>query len=78
MKKSVLFGALTVAGLAAGAAAAGTLDDVKARGKFWHARVATFKGKAHVYGRLPACRNKPQFVEDFVHICNVLGCSHYS
>ncbi|MEO0938897.1 MAG: amino acid ABC transporter substrate-binding protein [Pseudomonadota bacterium] len=32
MKKSVLFGALTVAGLAAGAAAAGTLDDVKARG----------------------------------------------
>ncbi len=33
MKKSVVFGALTVAGLAAGAAAAGTLDDVKARGK---------------------------------------------
>ena len=33
MKKSVLFGALTVAGLAAGAAAAATLDDVKARGK---------------------------------------------
>ena len=33
MKKSVLFGALTVAGLAAGAASAGTLDDVKARGK---------------------------------------------
>ena len=33
MKKSVLFGALTIAGLAAGAAAAGTLDDVKARGK---------------------------------------------
>lgn len=33
MKKSVLFGALTVAGVAAGAAAAGTLDDVKARGK---------------------------------------------
>ena len=33
MNKSVLFGALTVAGLAAGAAAAGTLDDVKARGK---------------------------------------------
>jgi general L-amino acid transport system substrate-binding protein len=32
MKKSVLFGAMTVAGLAAGAAAAGTLDDVKARG----------------------------------------------
>ncbi|MCL4138625.1 UNVERIFIED_CONTAM: hypothetical protein GTU68_049048 [Idotea baltica] len=32
MKKSVLFGALTVAGVAAGAAAAGTLDDVKARG----------------------------------------------
>jgi len=32
MNKSVLFGALTVAGLAAGAAAAGTLDDVKARG----------------------------------------------
>ncbi|MGJ8629086.1 MAG: amino acid ABC transporter substrate-binding protein [Sulfitobacter sp.] len=33
MKKSVIFGALTIAGLAAGAAAAGTLDDVKARGK---------------------------------------------
>ena len=33
MKKSVFMGALTVAGLAAGAAAAGTLDDVKARGK---------------------------------------------
>ncbi len=33
MKKSVFLGALTVAGLAAGAAAAGTLDDVKARGK---------------------------------------------
>ncbi|WP_407495109.1 amino acid ABC transporter substrate-binding protein [Pseudooceanicola sp. MF1-13] len=33
MKKSVLFGALTVAGLAAGAAGAATLDDVKARGK---------------------------------------------
>ncbi len=32
MKKSVILGALTVAGLAAGAAAAGTLDDVKARG----------------------------------------------
>ncbi len=32
MKTSVLFGALTVAGLAAGAAAANTLDDVKARG----------------------------------------------
>jgi len=32
MKKSVLLGTLTVAGLAAGAAAAGTLDDVKARG----------------------------------------------
>ncbi|MEL7166026.1 MAG: amino acid ABC transporter substrate-binding protein [Pseudomonadota bacterium] len=32
MKKTVIFGALTVAGLAAGAAAAGTLDDVKARG----------------------------------------------
>ena len=32
MKKSVLFGALTVAGIAASAAAAGTLDDVKARG----------------------------------------------
>ncbi|MGA9253373.1 MAG: amino acid ABC transporter substrate-binding protein [Roseobacter sp.] len=32
MKKSVLLGAMTVAGLAAGAAAAGTLDDVKARG----------------------------------------------
>jgi general L-amino acid transport system substrate-binding protein len=33
MKKSVFIGALTVAGLAAGVAAAGTLDDVKARGK---------------------------------------------
>ncbi|SLN46562.1 General L-amino acid-binding periplasmic protein AapJ precursor [Roseovarius litorisediminis] len=33
MKKSVFLGALTAAGLAAGAAAAGTLDDVKARGK---------------------------------------------
>ncbi|MGB7243578.1 MAG: amino acid ABC transporter substrate-binding protein [Sulfitobacter sp.] len=33
MKKSVIFGALTVAGLAAGAATAGTVDDVKARGK---------------------------------------------
>ena len=33
MKKSVFLGALTVAGLAAGAAAAGTVDDVKARGK---------------------------------------------
>lgn len=33
MKKSVILGALTIAGLAAGAAAAGTLDDVKARGK---------------------------------------------
>ncbi|AGI69754.1 glutamate/glutamine/aspartate/asparagine-binding protein BztA [Octadecabacter antarcticus 307] len=32
MKNSVLLGALTIAGLAAGAAAAGTLDDVKARG----------------------------------------------
>lgn len=33
MKKSVFLGALTVASLAAGAAAAATLDDVKARGK---------------------------------------------
>ncbi|MFT4960837.1 MAG: general L-amino acid transport system substrate-binding protein [Paracoccaceae bacterium] len=33
MTKTVFFGALTVAALAAGAAAAGTLDDVKARGK---------------------------------------------
>ncbi|MEM9968708.1 MAG: amino acid ABC transporter substrate-binding protein [Pseudomonadota bacterium] len=33
MKKSVLLGALTVAGLAATGAAASTLDDVKARGK---------------------------------------------
>ncbi len=33
MKKSVFLGALAVAGLAAGASAAGTLDDVKARGK---------------------------------------------
>lgn len=32
MNKSVFFGALTIAGLAAGAAAAGTLDDVQARG----------------------------------------------
>ncbi|MEM8577987.1 MAG: amino acid ABC transporter substrate-binding protein [Pseudomonadota bacterium] len=32
MKKSVLLGALTVAGLAAGVAGAATLDDVKARG----------------------------------------------
>ena len=33
MNKTVFFGALTVAGLAAGVAAAGTMDDVKARGK---------------------------------------------
>jgi general L-amino acid transport system substrate-binding protein len=33
MKKSVFLSALTVAGLAAGAAAAGTLEDVQARGK---------------------------------------------
>ncbi|WP_101065501.1 amino acid ABC transporter substrate-binding protein [Roseovarius salinarum] len=33
MKKSVFLGALTVAGLTAGAAAAATLDDIKARGK---------------------------------------------
>jgi len=33
MKKTVFFGALTIAGMAASAAAAGTLDDVKARGK---------------------------------------------
>ena len=33
MNKSVILGALTIAGLSAGAAAAGTLDDVKARGK---------------------------------------------
>jgi len=32
MNKSVFLGAMTIAGLAAGAAAAGTLDDVKARG----------------------------------------------
>ena len=32
MKKSIILGALTVAGLSAGAAAAGTIDDVKARG----------------------------------------------
>lgn len=32
MKKTVIFGALTAAGLSAGSAAAGTLDDVKARG----------------------------------------------
>ena len=32
MKKSVFFAAMTASGLAAGAAAAGTLDDVKARG----------------------------------------------
>ncbi|MGR3372215.1 amino acid ABC transporter substrate-binding protein [Pseudooceanicola nanhaiensis] len=33
MKKTAIFGALTVAGLMAGAAGAATLDDVKARGK---------------------------------------------
>jgi len=33
MKKSVFLGAATIAGLAAGVAAAGTVDDVKARGK---------------------------------------------
>ncbi len=33
MKKSLIFGVLAVAGLSAGAAAAATLDDVKARGK---------------------------------------------
>ncbi|MEP2921352.1 amino acid ABC transporter substrate-binding protein [Sulfitobacter sp.] len=33
MKKSIILGALTIAGLTAGAAAAATLDDVKARGK---------------------------------------------
>ncbi|MCU0910475.1 MAG: amino acid ABC transporter substrate-binding protein [Rhodobacteraceae bacterium] len=33
MKRSVFFGALTVAGLAAGASAAATLDEVKARGE---------------------------------------------
>ncbi|WP_093120265.1 amino acid ABC transporter substrate-binding protein [Salinihabitans flavidus] len=33
MKKSVILGALSVAGLSAGAAAAATLDDVKARGQ---------------------------------------------
>ena len=33
MKKSVILGAMTFAGLAAGAVSAGTLDDVKARGK---------------------------------------------
>src|SRR6056297_3421577 len=33
MKKTIFLGALTVAGLTAGAAAAATLDDVKARGK---------------------------------------------
>jgi len=33
MKKTILLGALTIAGLTAGAAVAGTLDDVKARGK---------------------------------------------
>ncbi|HGG04338.1 MAG TPA: amino acid ABC transporter substrate-binding protein, partial [Aliiroseovarius sp.] len=33
MKKTVFLGALTVAGLAASAAMASTLDDVKARGK---------------------------------------------
>lgn len=32
MKKSVILGALTVAGLSASAAAAATLDDVKERG----------------------------------------------
>jgi general L-amino acid transport system substrate-binding protein len=33
MKKTIFFGALAVAGLAAGIVSAGTLDDVKARGK---------------------------------------------
>src|SRR5210317_379889 len=33
MKKSVILGAMTVAAMAAGAASAGTMDDVKARGK---------------------------------------------
>ena len=33
MKKSVIISALTIAGLSAGAALAGTMDDVKARGK---------------------------------------------
>ena len=33
MKKTIIFGTLTVAGLAAGAASAATVDDVKARGK---------------------------------------------
>lgn len=33
MKKTLIFGVMTIAGLAAGAAAASTLDDVKARGK---------------------------------------------
>ena len=33
MKKSVIISALTIAGLTAGAALAGTMDDVKARGK---------------------------------------------
>ena len=33
MKKSLILGVATIAGLAAGAVAAGTLDDVKARGK---------------------------------------------
>ena len=33
MKKSVILGALTVAGLAAGAASAATVDDIRARGK---------------------------------------------
>ncbi|NRA98443.1 MAG: amino acid ABC transporter substrate-binding protein [Rhodobacteraceae bacterium] len=33
MKKSVILGAVTIASLSAGAAVAGTLDDVKARGK---------------------------------------------
>jgi len=33
MKTSFILGAVTVAGLTAGAAFAGTLDDVKARGK---------------------------------------------
>ena len=31
MKKNIFFGALAVAGLAAGLVSAGTLDDVKAR-----------------------------------------------
>ena len=40
MKKTLFLGSLTVAGLVAGLVSAGTLDDVKARGKL-HCGVST-------------------------------------